>query len=295
MELEYHFEECYKAVTNKLDWMNPKGHEYPFDLSKPLLLIEDQGRQVVPANYFFDNDLEYLKGGSLSSKYTTSTTKTKDAKYDTIEGIEDMVPSLWSLVKSLHKFVEGDFPRLNLHDIEDMLLLLVQNKLSNMERDDLFDLNVALRMFTRRVVILKRVEDLQLGVESYQKKLNITRPKTFRFDITKMTPYTAYNNPQGIIYQDKFQRNRLMLFNELYKFCDGTLSSVRRVLHDIASSFQMDYLPKRRRSKLDRKRSRVMIKAVDQQLFEKRLMRNLEKFVGGIKYGNDFRLLERII
>ncbi|GJV43242.1 hypothetical protein Tco_1427778 [Tanacetum coccineum] len=110
--------------------------------------------KVVRLTILADKTLEYLKGGSLSSKYKTSTTKTKDAKYDTIEGIEDMVPSLWSLVKK---------------------------KLSNMERDDLFDLNVALWMFTRRVVILKRVEDLQLGVESYQKKLNITRPKIFRW------------------------------------------------------------------------------------------------------------------
>ncbi|GKD72863.1 hypothetical protein Tco_1331145, partial [Tanacetum coccineum] len=61
---------------------------------KPLPLIEDQGRQVVPANYLINNDLEYLKGRSSSRKYTTSTTKTKAAKYDTIKGIEDMVPSL---------------------------------------------------------------------------------------------------------------------------------------------------------------------------------------------------------
>ncbi|GJT43150.1 hypothetical protein Tco_0951865 [Tanacetum coccineum] len=191
VELKFHFEECYKAVTDKLDWMNPKGHEYPFDLIKPLPLVEDQGRQVVPANYFFNNDLEYLKGGSLSSKYTTSTTKTKAAKYDTIEGIEDMVPSLWSPMKK---------------------------KLSNLEKDNLFYLNVALWMFIRRVVIPKRVKDLQLGVESYQKKINITRPETFR----------------------------LMRFDELYKFCDGTLSSIRIFLHNIASSLEMDYLPKRR-------------------------------------------------
>nr|GEU30702.1 hypothetical protein [Tanacetum cinerariifolium] len=92
LELEYHFEECYKTVTDKLNWMNPEGHEYPFDLSKPLLLIQDQGRQVVPTNYFFNNDLKHLKGGSLSNKYTTSIIKTKAANI--IEGIEDMVPSL---------------------------------------------------------------------------------------------------------------------------------------------------------------------------------------------------------
>nr|GEV05128.1 reverse transcriptase domain-containing protein [Tanacetum cinerariifolium] len=127
-----------------------------------------------------------------------------------------------------------------------MILLLVQKKLSNLERDVLFDLNEALRMFTRCVVILKRVEDLQLGVESYQNKLNITKPETFRSDITSMTPYIAYNNPQGIIYLDKFQRNRLMRSNELYKFCDGTITFFQRVLHDIASSLEMNYLPKRR-------------------------------------------------
>ncbi|GKC06472.1 hypothetical protein Tco_0998082 [Tanacetum coccineum] len=171
---------------------------------------------------------------------------------------------------TLHKFKEGDFPNLNLHDIEDMMLLLFRKKNSNLERDVIFDLNVALWIFTRSIVVLKWVEDLQLGVESYQKKLNITKPETFRSDISKLTPYTAYKNPPGIIYQDK-------------------------LLHDITSSLEMDYLPKRTWSKLDRKRSRIMIKAIDQQLVERRLMRNLEKFVRGREYGNDFRLLKQTI
>ncbi|GJT87630.1 hypothetical protein Tco_1069347, partial [Tanacetum coccineum] len=80
VELEYHFEECYKVVTNRLDWNNSEGQEYPFDLSMPLPLIEDRGRQIVPVNYFINNYLEYLKGGRSSRKYTTSTTKTKAAK-----------------------------------------------------------------------------------------------------------------------------------------------------------------------------------------------------------------------
>nr|GEU31202.1 uncharacterized mitochondrial protein AtMg00810-like [Tanacetum cinerariifolium] len=49
---------------------------------------------ALPANYFINNNLEYLKGGSSRSKYATSTTRTKAAKYDNIEGIEDMVPTL---------------------------------------------------------------------------------------------------------------------------------------------------------------------------------------------------------
>ncbi|GJR70583.1 hypothetical protein Tco_0016648 [Tanacetum coccineum] len=38
-ELEYDFEECYKALSEKLDWENPEGGDYLFDLSKPLPLI----------------------------------------------------------------------------------------------------------------------------------------------------------------------------------------------------------------------------------------------------------------
>ncbi|GJU80715.1 putative reverse transcriptase domain-containing protein [Tanacetum coccineum] len=88
---------------------------------------------------------------------------------------------------------------------------------------------------------------------------------------------------------------RLMRSDELYKFCDGTLTSVRSMLQDIASNLNMDYLPPRRWSNLDKKRSRIMNKAIDKPLFERRLMRNLEKFISGREYREDFRLLERTI
>nr|GFC08149.1 hypothetical protein [Tanacetum cinerariifolium] len=82
----------FKSYQKKLNITKPE------TFSKPLPLIMVQGRQVVPVDYFINNDLEYLKGGSSSKKYTTSTTKTKVAKYD-IPCIEDMVPSSWSPVK----------------------------------------------------------------------------------------------------------------------------------------------------------------------------------------------------
>nr|GEV12788.1 NADH dehydrogenase subunit 2, mitochondrial [Tanacetum cinerariifolium] len=37
-ELEYDNEECYKALSEKLDWENTEGDDYPFDLTKPLPL-----------------------------------------------------------------------------------------------------------------------------------------------------------------------------------------------------------------------------------------------------------------
>ncbi|GJU79488.1 hypothetical protein Tco_0457850 [Tanacetum coccineum] len=76
---------------------------------------------------------------------------------------------------------------------------------------------------------------------------------------------------------------------------DGTLNHVRTSLNDIATGIQMEYLPKRKWSKQDKQRARVMIKAIDKKLKDRRLMRSLEKFVGGRPYRGDLRLLQRTI
>ncbi|GJS78764.1 hypothetical protein Tco_0728645 [Tanacetum coccineum] len=200
VELDYTMEECYRALSEQLDWNNPEGHRCPYDLTKPLpVQMSSQGRQIVPADFFFNNDLEYLRGGSNDKKYTASMTKSKAARYE-LKGIEDMVPNLWSPVKvvydryallgishwrtkrhnfygyttkmmskhdvystkrilsvisvkvnkwyrygyleeivvkrvdqQLYTFKEGDFKRLHLNDIEDMLLFIVQNQLNNLD------------------------------------------------------------------------------------------------------------------------------------------------------------------
>ncbi|GJV11585.1 hypothetical protein Tco_1353126 [Tanacetum coccineum] len=99
-ELEYFCKEVYKATTEKLDWINPEGLQYPHDLQNPLPLVPNsQGRHVIPFHHFINNDLEYLRGGESSRKYSTSVTKTKAADYGHIKWIEDLVPnSMWSQV-----------------------------------------------------------------------------------------------------------------------------------------------------------------------------------------------------
>nr|GEW33142.1 calcium-dependent protein kinase 1-like [Tanacetum cinerariifolium] len=204
-ELEYHLEEVYKATTDQLDWVNPEGQQYPHNLLQRHPLIPDnRGRRVIPFEHFINNDLEYLRGGASSRKYTTSITKTKAADYGHIKWIKDLVPRTmfavnresaldvyskrriiavtelkivewhnykhldWISVRrdddNIYKFKEGDLKRLRLQDIEDMLLLLVQGKLSNLTVEERFAFNVSLRMFTRSIVIQRHVEDLQLGV-----------------------------------------------------------------------------------------------------------------------------------
>nr|GEV89837.1 hypothetical protein [Tanacetum cinerariifolium] len=155
-----------------------------------------------------------------------------------------------------------------------MLLLLVQGKLSNLTVEERLAFNVSLRMFTMSIVIKRRVEDLQLGVESYQKKLNLTKPDTYRSDLRRREAYTAYSNPRGFIYQNKDKKNRLMRIDELHKFSDGTLNDVLNALDD-----------------RDKDRAAAMIQAIEKMLKTRRIMRSLEKFFGGRLDGtlNDVR------
>nr|GEY85286.1 hypothetical protein [Tanacetum cinerariifolium] len=84
-----------------VDFSNPEGDRYPFDLTKPLPLKGRPGHLTVAAKYFFNNDLEFLKSSYPKKKYDTSITKTNAVRYD-IVGIEDMVPMLWNATKFRH-------------------------------------------------------------------------------------------------------------------------------------------------------------------------------------------------
>ncbi|GKC54688.1 hypothetical protein Tco_1077433, partial [Tanacetum coccineum] len=243
-----------------------------------LLIPNSRGRRVIPFDHFINNDLEYISGGVLRGKYATSVTKTKAADYGHIKWIEDLVLNRmesardvyskrriiaiikfeivdwhnynhldWITVRrdddKMYKFKEGGFNRLRIQDIEDMLLLLVQGKLINLTIEERIAFNVSLRMFTRSVVIQRRVEDLQLGVKSYQKKLNLIKPDTYRSDLKQKEAYTTYSNPKGFIYQNKDKKNRLMRIDELHKFSNSTLNNVGTALNDRLKGIWMKYLP----------------------------------------------------
>nr|GEY34470.1 hypothetical protein [Tanacetum cinerariifolium] len=335
IELEYHMEEVYKATTDQLYWVNPEGQHYPHNLLQPLSLIpNNRGRRVIPFEHFINNDLEYLREGASSCKYTILVTKMKAADYGHIKWIEDLVPrtmwiqepidydkhALWGVSHwgpkrqyfygfavnqesardvyskrriivvtklkivewhrykhldwitvrrdddKLYKFKEGNFKRLRIQDIEDI-----------------------------SIVIQRRVEDLQLGVKSYQKKLNLTKPDSYQSDLKRKEAYTAYSNPRGFIYQNKDKKNRLMRIDELHKFNDGVLTDVRTALDDRLKWIRMWYLPQTIWRKTDKDRAAAMIQAIDKRLKTKRFMRSLERFVGGRLYEGDFRMLQKTI
>ncbi|GJV11467.1 hypothetical protein Tco_1353008 [Tanacetum coccineum] len=151
IELEYHLEQHYLAVSDKLDWKNLKGDRIHQDFSNPLSLLTAHGRQYIPAKFFFNKDPEYLRSGNLEErKYTTSLTKTNAT----------------------------------------------------------------------------RVEDVQLGVEIYQTKLNLIQSQVLAYGVACKEFYTIFYKPKGVIYENMTGKRCLMREDEVCKFKDATIMKV---------------------------------------------------------------------
>ncbi|GJT49555.1 hypothetical protein Tco_0975712 [Tanacetum coccineum] len=173
----------------------------------------------------------------ISSLRTKAKTVTMHLHLQAESARDGSIPQKGSLLSN--KFKEGDFHRLRIQDIEDMLLLLVQGKVTNLSVEERIAFNVSLRMFTRRVVIQRPVEVLS--------------------NLRRQDAYTPYSDPRGFIYENKDKKNRLMRIDELHKFSDGTLDDVRTALNDRLKGIRMEYLPQTFWSQRDKANARAMI------------------------------------
>nr|GEV06141.1 hypothetical protein [Tanacetum cinerariifolium] len=232
-----------------------------FFLEEPLPLIPNSwGRRVIPFDHFINNNLEYLRGGVSSRKYTTSVTKTKAADYGHIKWIEDLVPrTMWSQVPV------------------------------NYDKHALWGISII------AITELQIVEWHNYKHLDWITKLNLIKPDTYISDLKRKEAYTAFSNPRGFIYQKKDKQHRLIRINELHKFSDDTLNDVRTALDDRLKGIRMQYLPQTIWRRSDKDRAAAMIQAINKQLKTRRIMRSLEKFVGGRLYEGDFRMQQRTI
>ncbi|GKB02593.1 hypothetical protein Tco_0830682 [Tanacetum coccineum] len=73
----------------------------------------------------------------------------------------------------------------------------------------------------------ERVHDFQLGIESYQIKINLTALTLTFYGIEACNPYSIVDKPYvGLIYLNNKQEKRIMDLVDISKFCDATLEKV---------------------------------------------------------------------
>ncbi|GJT99108.1 hypothetical protein Tco_1094626 [Tanacetum coccineum] len=90
---------------------------------------------------------------------------------------------------------------------------------------------------------------------------------------------------------------KIMWFNEIYKFSDGTLTNIMEALDYIVKKYKVNRLNSGMNTRFwtdkDMERSKEFIHAIKQRLKTRRIFRNLECFVGGRVRDIDYKLLQR--
>ncbi|GJY09365.1 hypothetical protein Tco_0377550 [Tanacetum coccineum] len=252
-------------LTDHIDWANPEGDQARIDISKPLPLSGPPGHVTIQTQFFFNKDLDYLCYGSKGSGQALLISKMKDARYHDF-GLELLIPEhMWiddvctydisasygisycvvrikaysrygydylkeiTLRRADHQeytIAEKDFKNLYPSDFEDLNLLLLQGHLNHILGLDICMLSTAVKLWTRNLVIRQLVEDFQLGIESYQKQLNLTKPGWDAIGFDFKHDYTIIDLPHAVVFPVSNNERNIMRFNKIYKFSDVDIEKV---------------------------------------------------------------------
>ncbi|GJY46906.1 retrovirus-related pol polyprotein from transposon TNT 1-94 [Tanacetum coccineum] len=139
-----------------------------------------------PSIVFNDDDIEE-RNSIWVNKRQKEPGRPKEEIYSNSK-IVQVIKSFWELGHE-HKFItevvarrandcivsitEPDYKNLNKNDIEDMYLMIMNNKVPDYANTGLL---WSLSVFIRSSVKWERVHDFQLRIESYQEKINLTAP-----------------------------------------------------------------------------------------------------------------------
>nr|GEU73341.1 hypothetical protein [Tanacetum cinerariifolium] len=251
-----------------VDFSNFLMNRLRVDTLTPELLA---GRRVIPFDHFINNDLEYLRGGASSRKYTTSVTKTKAADYGHIKWIEDLVPRTMWIQEPIG------------YDKHALWGIYHWGR----KRQQFYGFAVNWE-FARDVYSKHKIIDVT------ELKIKHRNPEAYGRPSARCRKLPEEAQPNKAGY-NKDKHNWLMRIDELHKLNDGTLIDVRTALDDRLKGIRMKYLPRSIWRKSDKDRAAAMIQAIDKRLKTRRIMRSLERFVRGRLYDGDFRMLQRTI
>ncbi|GKD02238.1 hypothetical protein Tco_1177212, partial [Tanacetum coccineum] len=219
-----------------------------------------------PALSLINQDLLYLKKGSSGPEKINPHAKIfyirkqkepgkpKEEVYSNSKIIQ-VIKTYWELGHE-HKFIteivarranecivsitEPDYKNLNKNNIEDMYLLIMNGKVPNYAETGLL---WSLSVFIRSSVIWESVHDFQLGIESYQQKVNLTVPTISFPGVEKHKMFSIIYEPvHGIIYKNSKKEKRVMRHLEIHKFCDATLNRVLEGLKSYNNDVKYGYV-----------------------------------------------------
>nr|GEW40575.1 hypothetical protein [Tanacetum cinerariifolium] len=180
ISLQFQMEECHQLLTDKIDLVNTKGHQIVPDVTKLLPLGGPPGQLMVShtgglnrRNSTSKDIMPPDRHAARSYMRILSVISLKMYERYSYIYLSEIVLSRADYNE--YKISEADFKNLHLNDFKDLYLLHLQGKLNHLPGSDKVYLFNAINMWNKNIVIRQRVGDLQLGIKSYQTKLNLTQ------------------------------------------------------------------------------------------------------------------------
>ncbi|GJX81006.1 hypothetical protein Tco_0329155 [Tanacetum coccineum] len=137
---------------------------------------------------------------------------------------------------------------------------------------------------------LNHLPGLDIRMLSTAVKLDATGFK-FKHD------YTIIDSPHAVVFPVSNNKRKIMRFNEIYKFSDGTLTNIMEALDYRVKEYKVNWLNPSMNMRFwtdkDVERSKEFIHAIERRLKARRIFWNLECFVSGRVRDIDYRLLQR--
>nr|GEX92807.1 hypothetical protein [Tanacetum cinerariifolium] len=178
------------------------------------------------------------------------------------------------------------YSRYNMYpsDFEVLNLLLLQGHLDHLHSYDKRMLSTAVKLWTRNLVIRQRVEDFQFGIESNQIHLNLTKLGCDATGYEFKHDYTIIESPRAVVFPVNNNEQKIMRFNKIYKFSDGTLTQILEALAYRVKEFKIKRLNPGMNTRFwtqkDVTRSKDFTTAIERRQKTIRIYRNLKCFVG---------------
>ncbi|GKB63493.1 hypothetical protein Tco_0919679 [Tanacetum coccineum] len=321
-EHQYHIDQMQNFLKNDIVWESRKEILVSPHPQRPTPIFQSCQRDPkAPTLSLVNQDLLYLKKGSsgpekivmplhkfpvvifpdddIEERTSRWVDKAQKAKGSSIlnSKIVQIIKTYWELGHE-HKFITEivasrangsimsitklDYKNLNKNDIEDMYLLIVNNKVDDYAKTGLL---MSLSVFIRSTVIWERLHDFQLGVKSYQQKVNLTAPTITFLGNEKYNVFSIVSEPvYDIIYKNNKKEKRVMRHQEVHKFCDATLKRVLEGLKSYNNDVKHGYVTPSL-SNEDVEYLQLFEEEIEKRLKHREQMRRWEMYVNGRPLG----------
>nr|GEY44910.1 hypothetical protein [Tanacetum cinerariifolium] len=265
-----------RLVTPEPAWTIPssntnlEGDQVKVDVNRPLPLGGPPGHVTIQIKFFFNKYLEYLRYSSKGSSLALSISKMKATSYPEF-GLELLVPEQIHDSPSRQKEVRSHM----------RILSVVRIKAYSRYGADLQEHTIAEKDFKN--LYPSDFEDLNLL---------LLQGHAF-YCCQAMDP--KLSDSTAVVFSVNNNKRRIMRFNEIYKFSDGTLTRILEALAYRVKEFKIKRLNQGMNTRFwtqkDVIRSKDFITAIERRLKMRRIYQNLECFVGGRVRDIDYRLL----